>query len=256
MRVLIFGAGHLGLKVASEFRSRAPDLPMTCITRTTQRHEQIRKIGARPGLEDETEGRYSTILFSVPPTQSGYVALLNSVLEKWDRQAPFVFTSSTAVYPQRDGSWVDEDSPIDAHHILSECEKMVSEAGGVVARLAGLYDLKRGPHQYYFNHQSLSTFGGEWINLIHTDDATQGLNLLLRGEVHSQLYNVCDGEPITRDLLCQAAYDAYKKCGYPAEHRCQFVSKDNSPGKRVKVKNAIAGFKLRYPSFLGWLETI
>ena len=54
-----------------------------------------------------------------------------------------LFTSSTSVYSQRDGSWVTEESETkparETGRILLETEKLVLERGGMVARLAGIY---------------------------------------------------------------------------------------------------------------------
>src|SRR5215471_13375606 len=54
-----------------------------------------------------------------------------------------LFTSSTSVYAQRDGSWVTEESetnPVrETSRILLEAEKLVLDRGGIVARLAGIY---------------------------------------------------------------------------------------------------------------------
>ncbi len=54
-----------------------------------------------------------------------------------------LFTSSTSVYAQRDGSWVTEESETkparETGRILLETEEFVLGHGGIVARLAGIY---------------------------------------------------------------------------------------------------------------------
>ncbi|MCS7009528.1 MAG: hypothetical protein NZL93_06290, partial [Chthoniobacterales bacterium] len=54
-----------------------------------------------------------------------------------------IFVSSTSVYHQTDGSWVEENSTTEpsqeSGRVLLETEKLVVGAGGGVARLAGLY---------------------------------------------------------------------------------------------------------------------
>src|SRR5437660_9166039 len=54
-----------------------------------------------------------------------------------------LFTSSTSVYAQSDGSWVTETSPAEpireTGRILRETEKLVLAQGGIVSRLAGIY---------------------------------------------------------------------------------------------------------------------
>ena len=54
-----------------------------------------------------------------------------------------LFTSSTSVYPQIDGSTVDESSDAspdkDTGSLLRETEELVVAGKGIVARLAGIY---------------------------------------------------------------------------------------------------------------------
>src|SRR5213595_1550263 len=54
-----------------------------------------------------------------------------------------LFTSSTSVYAQRDGSWLTEESETkpmrETTRILLEAERLVLHRSGIVARLAGIY---------------------------------------------------------------------------------------------------------------------
>ena len=66
------------------------------------------------------------------------------------RATRFVYTGSTSVYAQLDGSVVDESSPAEPDRetgrILLETERVVLTApGGVVARLAGGFTARGGP---------------------------------------------------------------------------------------------------------------
>src|SRR5437763_8527147 len=58
--------------------------------------------------------------------------------------AKILFTSSTSVYAQRDGSWVTEESetkPLrEPSRILLEGENLILETRGTVVRLAGIYE--------------------------------------------------------------------------------------------------------------------
>src|SRR5213595_1533317 len=58
-----------------------------------------------------------------------------------------LFTSSTSVYAQKDGSWVTEESEVEplrqTSRILLEVEKLVLDKGGTVVRLAGIYGPRR-----------------------------------------------------------------------------------------------------------------
>ena len=71
-----------------------------------------------------------------------YVNGARHLLETFPK-AKILFTSSTSVYAQRDGSWATEESetnPVrETSRILLEVERLILEKSGIVARLAGIY---------------------------------------------------------------------------------------------------------------------
>src|SRR5215475_530671 len=75
-----------------------------------------------------------------------YLEGARHLLESFPK-AKILFTSSTSVYAQRDGSWVTEESetqPVrETSRILLETEKLTLEKGGIVARFAGIYGPQR-----------------------------------------------------------------------------------------------------------------
>jgi nucleoside-diphosphate-sugar epimerase len=115
-----------------------------------------------------------------------------------------IFTGSTSVYGQADGSWVDESSPTvpgrETGAVLLEAERIALEAGGVVARLAGLYGPGRSAllDRCRSGTAVIEDGGGRWINQIHRDDAARALVLLADGGVVPGIYNVSDGTPATQ----------------------------------------------------------
>ena len=118
-----------------------------------------------------------------------------------------IFTGSTSVYAQEDGTWVDENSPADpareTGRILLEAEALVLAAGGVVARLAGLYGPGRSVYLRKFLEGTavLEADGSRWTNQIHRDDAACALAFLANPAIPPGVFNVCDGSPATqRDL--------------------------------------------------------
>ena len=118
-----------------------------------------------------------------------------------------IFTGSTSVYAQENGEWVDEKSPatpsLETGRILLEAEELALSAGGVVARLAGIYGPGRSVYLRKFLEGSavLEAGGFRWINQIHRDDAARALIFLANPAVRPGVYNVCDGSPVTqRDI--------------------------------------------------------
>src|SRR5690606_29190096 len=110
--------------------------------------------------------------------------VLNAMAGRCER---FVYISSTSVYGQTQGEWVDESSPCRPDRpngqACLEAENLVWEffpagmdpeqSGAVVLRLAGIY----GPGRLLRRVEQLRSgdpIGGNpeaWLNLIHVDDA-------------------------------------------------------------------------------------
>jgi shikimate kinase/nucleoside-diphosphate-sugar epimerase len=119
--------------------------------------------------------------------------------------ARFVFTSSTSVYPQVDGSIVTEDSDAqpdrETGRILRDVENAVIASGGIVARLAGIY----GPGRSFVlkNLLDRSAFiegnegQGRALNQIHRDDAASALAHLIASNQRGT-FNVVDDSPQTQ----------------------------------------------------------
>ena len=122
----------------------------------------------------------------------------------------FLFTSSTGVYRQDDGSVVDEDSPVGgaptADAILAG-EGAVLESGlpyARVLRFGGLY----GPGRHHLLDQlrrGERVIGGRVdhrINYLHRDDAASALlRAATVGRTGPRVYNVVDGRPVTKQAL-------------------------------------------------------
>ncbi len=124
----------------------------------------------------------------------------------------FVFTSSTGVYRQDDGGMVDETSPVGgaptADAILGG-EQAVLAAGFAKARVlrfGGLY----GPGRHHLVDQLRrgdNVIGGRvdhFINYLHRDDAASSiLAAIVAGPVGARVYNVGDGNPVTKEALAK-----------------------------------------------------
>jgi nucleoside-diphosphate-sugar epimerase len=115
----------------------------------------------------------------------------------------FIFASSTSVYGQIDGSWVDENSQAEPLRetglILRETEEIVSEQKGTVARLAGIYGPDRCvPLRKLLDQSAVIEGEGERLmNLIHRDDAVSALFFLAEKSLRG-IYNVTDDEPVSQ----------------------------------------------------------
>jgi nucleoside-diphosphate-sugar epimerase len=115
----------------------------------------------------------------------------------------FLLISSTSVYPQTDGSSVDEHSTAEPERetgrILRIAEDFVLERGGTVARLAGIYGPGRCvPLRLLLAADAIIEGEGERVmNSIYRDDAVSAL-LFLAMLQPGGIFNVVDNSPISQ----------------------------------------------------------
>ena len=113
---------------------------------------------------------------------------------------------------------VTESSPLadlnDSPRIgrLVHAEKACLDAGGCCLRLAGLYSLERGPHNFWLTSgKSVSGSPNGIVNLLHYDDAASAcLAALQAGPAvcHGKAFLISDGHPMTRMQICKSALKA------------------------------------------------
>jgi nucleoside-diphosphate-sugar epimerase len=93
-----------------------------------------------------------------------------------------IFVSSSAVYREDAGEWVDEDTPADPPafngRVLLETEQVLARyEGGTALRLSGIY----GPGREMMLRKARAGEAGRphWTNRIHVEDAASALSHLL-----------------------------------------------------------------------------
>lgn len=171
----------------------------------------------------------------------------------------FVYTGSTSVYAQIDGSLVDESTPAqpdrETGRILRETEAVVLAApGGTVARLAGIYGPGRSIllKKFLTGEAIIEGDGSRWLNQIHRDDAAAALFRLAQPDAPPGIYNVADGTPLTQLALYEGLAGQFQRplppTGPEDRHR-----KRGWTSKRVSsARLQTLGWQPRYPSFLDW----
>ena len=170
-----------------------------------------------------------------------------------------VFTGSTSVYAQLDGSWVTEESPAEPDRetgrVLRQTEELVLGSGGVVARLAGIYGPGRSVllRKFLAGEAVLEAGGARWINQIHREDIAGALLTLLENGAQG-LFNVSDNEPLQqRDIYAGLAQRFNRPL--PPEGPVDSNRKRGVTNKRVSnTKLRALGWQPRYGSFFDALK--
>lgn len=178
------------------------------------------------------------------------------------RPTRFVYTGSTSVYAQIDGSRVDESSPAEPDRetgrILLETERAVLSAeGGTVARLAGIYGPGRSVllSRFLAGKAVIEGDGSRWLNQIHRDDVAAALFRLAQPESPSGVFNVADDSPSTQLELYRGLAERFELPLPPSgpEDRNR---KRGWTSKRVSNQRLRGtGWQPHYASFLDWAAT-
>lgn len=136
----------------------------------------------------------------------GPVTLLAGLARRGDAVQRVVFTSSTAVYGQRDGQWVDESSATEPASatgaVLVEAERAIADAAfpATSLRLTGIY----GPGRTRLldrvrRGEAVVGSDPSWTNRIHAADAASAcVRLLELGADAPSTVIGTDDEPATR----------------------------------------------------------
>jgi nucleoside-diphosphate-sugar epimerase len=176
--------------------------------------------------------------------------------------AKILFTSSTSVYAQRDGSWVTEEretKPVrETSRILLEVEKLTLEKGGIVARLAGIYGPGRSAllSKFLNGTATIDPNNDRFVNQVHRDDIASALFFLLNREPQSaaQIYNIVDDEPILQS-------ECYRWLAHRLNRALPPIRKSQQPRKRGDTNKRVSNAKLRrlgwtphYPTFADAME--
>ncbi len=173
----------------------------------------------------------------------------------------FVFSSSTTVYGQVDGSWVDENSPVEnpafSGRLMREGEGRVHAAplSSVVVRFSGIY----GPDRHRLIRQVADEEAWvpediRYVNHIHMEDCVGVLAHVLQLEHPDSLYLASDHEPAERaEVLRWIA----NKLGRPLVAGASPARRPDS-NKRCRNQRLLdSGYTFAYPSYReGYSEEI
>lgn len=173
-------------------------------------------------------------------------------------KSKLIFTSSSSVYAQVDGSLVTEKSETIPDRvtgeILLEAERVILEVGGVVARLAGIYGPGRSVmlRKFLDGEAVIEEDGKRCINTIHRDDAARAIIHLINlipfpaGEI----FNVADSVTMTQLEVYQSLSEIFRKDMPPFGSR-DLNRKRGWTHKRVSnAKLRASGWEPNYPSFV------
>lgn len=266
-RVVIAGCGFLGEIAADLFSENGWAVLGLCA-----RQESVERFSAKPygvravdigspfSLGSAWRGVDALVHCAGPDRavphayRSVYVdGLLNSLAAVEPRHV--LVTGSTSVYAQVDGNWVDETSETkpdrETGRILLEAEGIARAAGGLVARLSGLYGPGRSVilQKFLSGRAVIEGDGRRWVNQIHRDDAARAVVHLLTKPARPGIYNVCDSQPATQSEVYMWLADYFQR-PLPGKGERDLNRKRGWTNKRVSnAKLRGTGWRPAFPAY-------
>ena len=269
----LLSLGH-GYSAAALVRHLIPQ-GWSVIGTTRSRPEGLRAEGVEPllwpGDLAPALARASHILISAAPDANGdpFLQAARPMIEA-ARPEWVGYLSTTSVYGDHQGGWVDEDTPLNpqsaraVQRVLAERQWLATGLPVHIFRLAGIYGPGRGPFQKVRDGSARRIVKpGQVFSRIHVDDIARVLAASMARPAPGTVYNVCDDDPAPpEDVLAEAA----RLLGLPLPPEVPFDQAEITPmarsfyaeSKRVRndrIKTAL-GVKLAYPDYRSGLAAL
>jgi len=279
-RLFIFGLGYSGLEIARLAKAAGWNVAGTCTS--DQKAEELRTRGIEAHRFDGTAalpaaavGDASHILCTIAPGTTGDPAL-RTCSDLLKRARWLGYLSTTGVYGDHGGGWVDEDTrpvpgqPRSIERLKAERAWQVFGLEAAVAvdifRLPGIY----GPGRSAIDQVRAGTARridkpGQVFSRIHVEDIAGTVLMAITAAHASAVYNVADDLPAS---TCDVVAFACELLGKPvppaipwhqAEPTMSTMPRsfyaENRRVKNDRIKNDL-GVVLRYPTYREGLRTI
>lgn len=219
-RVVILGCGYVGLELGRRLQD---SYDVVGVRRSEQGIEAIEAAGFTGVQADLTEPETlaavpdaDVVVFAASSGGRGadaaravYVDGQRAALEHFRERSTvpdrYLYTSSTGVYGDHGGDWVDEESALnpgtEKTRALVEAEQIALEVArafgidGTVARLGAVY----GPDRYRIERYTERPVTEGYLNLTHRADAAGALTFFLQENVaRDEVVLVVDDEPVSK----------------------------------------------------------
>ncbi|MEP4194520.1 MAG: SDR family oxidoreductase [Aliishimia sp.] len=248
-------------------------------TRSTEKADHLKSIGIEPLLTPDDDLKPALdaathLLISAGPSVDG-----DPMLNRWADDVTRVagklkwagYLSTTGVYGDHKGGWVDEETPLAPSTRRGQWRKDAEAAWRDVPdlplhifRLAGIYGPGRGPFAKVRAGTARRIIkDGQVFSRIHVDDIAQVLEASIRRPAPVRTYNLCDNDAAPpQDVIAFAA----ELLGVPVPEAIAYEDAEMTPmarsfyaeSKRVRndrIKDEL-GVELLYPDYRTGLRAL
>ncbi len=273
MNIVIIGCGYVGYAVAKYWKQNH-DLVITATTTTPTRivtlQEVAHKVEILKGSDTEALKavlqNQEVVLLSVgakgrdtyEETYLKTAETIVPILQQTTTVKQLIYTASYSVYGDRNGAWVDEETPTaptnPSSEILNKTEQILLSANSenlrvCILRLGGIYGEGRELVKI-FNRAFGGTRpgdGGSTTNWIHLDDIVGAIEFARQQQLQG-IYNLVDDSYLPSRELIDNLCQKYNKPNVTWD-----ASQTKSRAYNAKVSNEKikqAGYKLIHPQII------
>lgn len=217
-QILIVGCGDTGQRLARLYV--AQHRPVAGVVRSETTHQALRNAGIESFLIDldapltspRLPSRNAQVFYMVPPSDQGdsdpRLQRMLATLEQTGLPARILYISTTGVYGDCEGRWIDETAPLAPATARARrrvaSENLVREwcslhgVAWIILRVPAIYGPGRLPLERLRSGQpALQPDASGYTNRIHIDDLVRICYRAMTDVLGSSIYNVSDGNPST-----------------------------------------------------------
>jgi nucleoside-diphosphate-sugar epimerase len=270
VRVVVVGCGYVGLALGRRLVDRGHEV--VGVRRSDAGLSAVADAGIEPVRADATDPESLSavpdvdhVVFAASSGGRGadaarttYVDGLETTIDAFAARANppdrLVYTSSTGVYGDHGGDWVDESTPIRPTtaktRVLAAAERIalgarLSGIDGTVVRLAGLY----GPDRYRLDRYLEGPVTGGYLNSVHRDDAAGAVaHLLVEDLAREEVVLAADDEPVDKHAFADWLADECGVARPPKRTREERLADDSlseAARRRLRTSKRCSNDRLR-----------
>jgi len=221
--IFISGCGDIGIRVAAQIQisaSHSSHYRIYAMARQPSQLQRLHALGLTPTAYDLDKGLGDNPLptqdavvfhFAPPPAKGQSDSRFRNLLAECERSGlpqKVILLSTTAVYGDCHGEWIDEATPVDPQTDRGkrrlDAELALSQWAHqhkipyVILRVSGIYGEGRYPIERLMQGMAILREDlSPYSNRIHQDDLATVCVAAVEHGKNGEIYNVCDGQPST-----------------------------------------------------------
>ena len=272
MNVAIIGCGYVGYKVA-EYWHKKGDFVVSVTTTSSERVPTLKAVSERVVVTRGNDlnslksflHNQDVVLLSIgakngevyEETYLQTAQTLVSSLQQIPSIKQLIYTGSYAVYGDRNGVWVDEETPLAPANlnaqILRKTEDVLLSASSenlrvCIFRLGGIYGPGRELLKIFNRYSGVTRPGGDDItNWIHLDDIVGAIEFARNRRLQG-IYNLVDDAHLTSRDLLDSLFEKHKLPKVKWDTAVKSTRPYNAWVSNEKLKEA--GYQLIHPQII------